>query len=232
MVQRISTLIGIILFGSSLMVGQNPGASTPADAESFMRSAESRLDDVGVKASRASWVQATYITDDTEALSASANEEVLATTTELVNESKQFQGAQLSPVLQRKFMLLKLSLSSPAPNTPAERKELAEIGTWLEGTYGKGKYCPKTGPFAGKCLDQSAMEQAFATTKDEAVLRDLWVGWHSFAPQMRQRYARGVELSNKGAPISAFSWRAAVRATSMATFPPPITTTLLPSSTR
>ena len=86
MVQRISTLIGIILLGSSLMVGQNPSTSSaPADAESFMRGAESRLKDVGVKTSRASWVQATYITDDTEALSASANEQLLATTTELVN---------------------------------------------------------------------------------------------------------------------------------------------------
>ncbi len=210
MVQRISTVIGIILLGSSLMVGQNPSTSAtatraaPADAESFMRGAETRLDEVVVKASRASWVQSTYITDDTEALSASANEQVLATTTELVNEGKRFQGAQLSPVLQRKFTLLKLSLSSPAPNNPAERKELAEIGAWLEGTYGKGKYCPKTGPFAGKCLDQSAMEQAFATTKDEAVLRDLWVGWHTFAPQMRQRYARGAELSNKGAQEIGF----------------------------
>ena len=158
MVQRISTLIGIILLGSSLMVGQNSSTTAtatkaaPADAESFMRGAETRLDEVIVKASRASWVQSTYITDDTEALSASANEQVLATTTELVNEGKRFQGAQLSPVLQRKFTLLKLSLTSPAPNNPAERKELAEIGTWLEGTYGKGKYCPKTGPFAGKCL--------------------------------------------------------------------------------
>ena len=210
MVQRISTLIGIILLGSSLMVGQNSSTTAtatkaaPADAESFMRGAETRLDEVIVKASRASWVQSTYITDDTEALSASANEQVLATTTELVNEGKRFQGAQLSPVLQRKFTLLKLSLTSPAPNNPAERKELAEIGTWLEGTYGKGKYCPKTGPFAGKGLGQSEMEQACATTKDEAVLRDLWVGWHTFAPQMRQRYARGAALSNKGAQEIGF----------------------------
>ncbi|MGB9104147.1 MAG: M2 family metallopeptidase [Terriglobales bacterium] len=205
MVQRISTVIGIILLSSSLMVGQNPGTSAaPADVESFMRGAETRLNDVVVKASRASWVQSTYITDDTEALSASANEEVLATTTELVNESKRFQGAQLSPVLQRKFTLLKLSLTSPAPNNPAERKELAEIGTWLEGTYGKGKYCPKTGPFAGKCLGQSEMEQAFATTKDEAVLRDLWVGWHTFAPQMRPKYERMAALSNKGAQEIGF----------------------------
>jgi len=206
--------IAIILLCSSWLAAQTPSASTsgtstaakapPADAESFMRQAEVRLEEDGIKASRAGWVHETFITDDTEALSADANEQVLATTTELVNEGKQFQGGQLSPVLQRKFMLLKLALSSPAPNNPAERKELAAIGSWLESTYGKGKYCPKRGPFAGKCLDQSAMEEAFARTKDEAVLRDLWVGWHAFAPQMRQRYARGVELSNKGAQEIGF----------------------------
>ncbi|MBZ5568127.1 MAG: M2 family metallopeptidase [Acidobacteriia bacterium] len=217
MVRRISCALAITLLFSTLTVAQTQSSSSskpfasaaamqaaPAEAETFMRDAEARLDDVGVKASRASWVQSTYITDDTEALSASANEEVLATTTELVNEAKRFKGAQLSPVLQRKFMLLRLALTAPAPNNPAERKELAQIGSWLEGTYGKGKYCPKTGPFAGKCLGQSEMEEAFATTKDEAVLKDLWVGWRSFAPEMRQRYARGVELSNKGAQELGF----------------------------
>ncbi|MBZ5629789.1 MAG: M2 family metallopeptidase [Acidobacteriia bacterium] len=217
MVRRLGCTIAIILLFSTLIVAQTQSSSStkpsasaaamqaaPAEAETFMRAAEARLDDVGVKASRASWVQSTYITDDTEALSASANEEVLATTTELVNEAKRFQGARLSSVLQRKFLLLRLALSAPAPNNPAERKELAQIGSWLEGTYGKGKYCPKTGPFAGKCLGQSEMEEAFAATKDEAVLKDLWIGWRSFAPEMRQRYARGVELSNKGAQELGF----------------------------
>ena len=169
-----------------------------------MHEAEQRLNDVGVKSSRASWVQATYITDDTEAIAASANDELLGTVTDLATRSKAFQNMDLSPVLQRKFMLLKLSLSAPAPNDPAQRKELAEVGTWLEGTYGKGKYCPKTGPFAGKCLGQSEMEQAMATTKDEAVLRDLWIGWRQFAPAMKTKYGRMVELSNKGAQEMGF----------------------------
>ncbi|MGZ4819440.1 MAG: M2 family metallopeptidase [Terriglobales bacterium] len=189
------------------MIAQNSSSTSSAgaapakaaDSQSFMRDAEAQLSETMVKASRAAWVQETYITDDTEALAAAANEQVLAITSELVKQANQFQGTPLSPELQRKFLLLKLSLTAPAPNNPAERKELAEIGTWLESTYGKGKYCPKTGPFAGRCLGQSEIEEAFARTKDEAVLRDLWAGWHAFAPQMRQRYARGVELSNKGA---------------------------------
>ncbi len=216
MLHRVTVLVAVFLVYPYVVLAQlappaSPSSSSSAsmaattqDAETFMRDAEDRVQDVSVKSSRASWVQETYITDDTEAISASANEQVLATTTGLVNAARRFQGVQLSPVLQRKFMLLKLSLTAPAPNNPAERKELAEIGTWLDGAYGKGKYCPKTGPFAGKCLGQSEMEEAFATTKDEAVLRDLWIGWRSFAPQLRPKYARMVELANKGSEEIGF----------------------------
>ncbi|MGI9100805.1 MAG: M2 family metallopeptidase [Terriglobales bacterium] len=206
MIQR-ALLVAILI--SSLLAfsqtAQTSKAAAPPDAESFMRDAESRLLDVATKSGRASWVQETYITDDTEALNAAASEEVLALTTELVKEAKRYENAQLSPVLQRKFMLLRLSLSAPAPDNPAERKELADISSWLDGAYGKGKYCPKSGPFAGKCLGQSEMEQAFATTKDEAVLRDLWIGWRSFAPALRPRYTRMAELSNKGAKEMGFA---------------------------
>jgi len=36
---------------------------------------------------------------------------------------------------------LKLSLTAPAPNNDAERKELTELASKLDGMYGKGKYC-------------------------------------------------------------------------------------------
>jgi peptidyl-dipeptidase A len=212
--QRVLCGIAIVLLLSSIGGAQNAAVPppAPADAEKFMREAEARLLDVGLKSGRAAWVQATFITDDTEAIAADANNEVLGTVTDLATQAKRFQGLDLSPALQRKFWLLKLSLSAPAPNDPVERKELADIGTWLEGSYGKGKYCPKTGPFAGQCLGQSEMEKAFATTKDEAVLRDLWVGWRSFAPALRPRYTRMTELANKGAkemgfPNTAILWQ-------------------------
>ncbi len=205
MSQRILGFVAAVAIISAAAAAQTPApAAAPSEAEKFMRQAEARLLDDTLKGSRAAWVQETYITDDTEAISADANEQLLGTTTELVNQAKPLQGMQLGPVLERKMMLLKLSLTAPAPNDPALRKELAQIGTWLDGTYGKGKYCPKSGPFAGKCLGQSEMEQAFATTKDEAVLRDLWIGWRSFAPQMKPRYTRLVELSNKGAQEIGF----------------------------
>ncbi|MGE5326297.1 MAG: M2 family metallopeptidase [Deltaproteobacteria bacterium] len=178
---------------------------TVAEAEQFVARAEERLHKLGVESSRAGWVQATYITDDTEALAAAAAEQFLAAVTELANQAKRFEGMKLPPDVARKLWLLKLSVSAPAPSDPNERAELAGLETWLKGTYGKGKYCPGSGPFAGKCLGQSEMEEAMATTRDPAVLLDLWTGWRKFSPAMRPKYTRFVELANKGAREMGFA---------------------------
>ncbi len=67
-----------------------PGQPTVAEAEEFMRNAETRLNDLTVKASRASWVQSNFITDDTEILSADANEALIGATTELAKQATRF----------------------------------------------------------------------------------------------------------------------------------------------
>jgi peptidyl-dipeptidase A len=201
-------LVCMAILISPAAYAQQPAAQkspTVQDAERFIQRAEARLDKLSLQASRAGWVQATYITDDTEALAAAANEQVLAAVTELATEAKRYEGLKLPPELQRKLLLLKLSLSAPAPKDPKQRQELAELGTWLEGAYGKGKYCPESGPFAGKCLGQSDMEEAMANTRDPAVLLDLWTGWRKFSPAMRPKYTRFVELANKGAKEMGFA---------------------------
>jgi len=168
---------------------------TVADAQAFMQKAEAQLAEEVTMASRASWVQANFITDDTEALAASANERIIAITTDLVEQAKQFESLDLPPDLARKFKLLKLSLNAPAPKDPKLRRELTQIAASLEGDYGKGKYCPKP----DQCLDITAIEERMAHSTDPQELKDLWVGWHSISPPMRERYARFVELSNEGA---------------------------------
>ena len=201
----ISCMVLIPGIASAETKTSSPRPPTVQEAEQFIKEAEARLEKLGIESSRADWVQSTYITDDTEALAASAREDVLAAVTELATNAKRFEGMRLAPALARKLTLLKLSLSAPAPKDPKERAELAELGTWLEGTYGKGKYCPKSGPYAGQCLGQSEMEQAMATTKDPAVLLDLWIGWRTFSPPLRVKYARFVELANKGSREMGFA---------------------------
>ena len=156
---------------------------TVAEAEEFMRNAEVRLNDLTVKASRASWVQSNFITDDTEILSAEANEALIGATTELAKQATRYDHLQLSDELSRKMLLLKLSAAvpAPAPSDPKELAELARIGTSLEADYGKGQYCPKTGKHAGQCLDIGEIQKIMATSTDPAELEDLWAGWRTVA---------------------------------------------------
>lgn len=197
--------VSVLLLASFLAAQTATSKPTVADLEKFLSDAEARLNDLAVKGNRAGWVQETYITDDTEAISASANEEGLAAVSELAEQAKKFDGMQMPPEMARKLKLLKLSLTAPAPSDPKERAELARLGTWLDGTYGKGKYCSKSGPFAGQCLGQNEMERAMAATKDPQVLLDLWIGWRTNAPSMRQNYTRFVQLANKGAQEMGFA---------------------------
>jgi peptidyl-dipeptidase A len=186
-------------------------APTVAEAEKFMADAEKRLNDLGLRAQRASWVQSTFITEDTEALAADTNEDYIAAVTELAGAARRFEGLQMPEALARKFTLLKLALVLPAPADPAEREELTKIAASMESEYGKGKWCPD-GP-QGKCLTLSDMEPILANSRDPEELKRIWVGWHTISPPYRQKYARFVELSNKGAREMNFKdvgamWRA------------------------
>jgi peptidyl-dipeptidase A len=44
-----------------------------------------------------------------------------------------------------------------------------------------------------------------AKSRDEAALREAWLGWHQISPPMRNDYARAVALANTGAREIAFS---------------------------
>ncbi len=170
-------------------------APTAAEAQDFMNSAEAQLADLNVKVQRASWVQENFITEDTDAIAADAIDENTAVTTRLVEEARRFDGLALPPDLARKFLLLKLSLTAPAPKLAALRREMTGIGVSLNGEYGKGRYRRKT----GECMDITAIEKVMSTSRNPEELKEVWIGWHTIGPPMRQRYQRFVELSNQGA---------------------------------
>lgn len=76
------------IFISLMVQAQSAPKLTAADAEKFMTQAEARLGELSVKVNQAEWVQENFITDDTEALSAGAQEEFTAVTTELIDQAK------------------------------------------------------------------------------------------------------------------------------------------------
>ena len=206
--QLLLALFFLLSVGLALMsCTDNPNAlsssGSPKDeAEKFLADAEKRLLDLNIKAGRADWVKSTFITDDTELMAAEANENLIAATTELAEQSRKYENVDLSPEAKRKLKLLKLSLTLPAPKDPAERSELTKITASMEGEYGKGKYCPDGDK--GKCLSLPDLENIINTSRDPEELKKAWVGWHQIAIPIRKEYVRFVELSNKGAKEMGF----------------------------
>ena len=178
------------------------GPATKDEAEKFIADAEKRLLDLNIKSGRADWVKSTYVTDDTEALAAQANEKLIAATTELAEQSRRYEALDLSPDAKRKLKLLKLSLTLPAPKDSAERAELTRIAASMEGDYGKGKYCPDNDQ--SKCMSLPQLEEIMANSRDPEELKRVWIGWHQIAVPIKKDYVRFVELSNKGAKEMGF----------------------------
>ena len=210
-----------ILAGPGWAQGQATGGPpTVEEARAFVESAEQRLLDLSTKAGRAAWVQANFITDDTERIASDLNKDLIAAAMELAKAATRFDGLTLPPELARKMKLIKLApLPLPAPSDPKLQTELAQTAAGLEAAYGKGKYC--RGAAAGApadeskdCLDVGAITRIMAESRKYDELLDVWTGWHTIAPPMRPKYTRLVELANQGARDLNFAdlgamWRSA-----------------------
>ena len=95
------------------------------------------------EASQAGWTQATYITPDTEAISARATEAYINAVTDFAKRAATFNAQNAAPEQQRKLTVLKNTLTMAAPADPKEAAELARLVTSMDGAYGRGKYCPQ-----------------------------------------------------------------------------------------
>lgn len=106
-----------LALGASLPARRAAAQPTPAAAppavRAFVDSAERVLADLAVRANRAQWVAATYITDDTEQLSAEATERLNVATQRFALAARRYDGAALPADVRRKLTLLKLSLVAP-----------------------------------------------------------------------------------------------------------------------
>ena len=202
---RWAAILGAALFVTSSGAAQARHTSTLAQAQRFMARAEAELYDLGVKAQQAEWVAETYITDDTEALTAEAGKNFNMAVVRLAGEARRYDRVRMPAMLHRKFMLLRLASVAPPPADPAKAEEMAQIGASLTGDYGKGRYCrPKAGG-GQECLQISELSNILATSRDPAQLLDAWQGWHRIGAPMRDRYSRFVSLSNEGARSLGFA---------------------------
>jgi len=198
-VTPVARLVGCLLAVSGLAAAADP--PTAEEARRFVEEAEARMFDLANETSRADWVKSTYITDDTETISALANQRAIAATVAYAKGATRFDGVRPGGDVGRKLALLKLALTLPAPSDDKEAEELTRIVAGMEGTYGKGKWCRP----GGDCLDIDRVEKILAESRDPGAMRDAWVGWHAVARPMRNDFVRYVELGNKGARELGFA---------------------------
>src|ERR1019366_1670878 len=195
----------IVLRGAAARAAAGP--PTVREAQKFIEDAEARLLPLSVEGQRADWVKSTYITDDTEALAAKSDERLINATVDLAKKSTRFDSLKLPADVARKIKLLKrrLPLARAPPADPKESEELTRIAASMEGTYGKGKYCPP-GKSAGanECLDLEDLTRLMANNRNPAELLDAWRGWHAIARPIRLEFVRYVALANKGARALGF----------------------------
>ncbi|PWU02335.1 MAG: peptidyl-dipeptidase [Terriglobia bacterium] len=176
--------------------------ATPEEARKFINDVEQKLLVLNVDAGRADWIKSTYITDDSEIVAAKLDERAINATMEYAKQATRFDGLRLDPATDRKLKLLKLSLTLATPADPKESEELTRIAAGMEGTYGKGKYCPD-GP--NTCKDLEELSKIMAESRDARQLLGIWTGWHAIAPPMRKDFTRYVALANKGAQQLGFA---------------------------
>ncbi|MFA6115597.1 MAG: M2 family metallopeptidase [Sphingomonas sp.] len=191
---------GISTLALALSLAATPALAqtklTAADADAFVAKTEKALADFSINANQVQWVNATYITDDTDAIASRVN----AAQTELqvkaaLEAAKYDKVAGLSPDTRRKLDLMRNAITLPAPTRPGAADTLATLVTGMSSSYGKGK-----GTLDGKPINGSDIEAAMGTERDPAKLKEMWVSWHdTVGAPMRGDYQRMVSIANEGA---------------------------------
>ena len=196
--RKVLPLLLVLLWPLTAASAQQSPA-TPADAARYLAGVERTLDSLSIEQSRAGWVAANFITEDTEALSAAAQLAYNLAVRRFATGARRFERLKLPADLRRKFRLLKLAVSAPPPADPRTAAELAKITTSMDADYGKGTWCRpgKSGPEA--CIQINEIERILGNSRNPAELRAAWEGWHRVGAPMRERYARFVQLANQGA---------------------------------
>ena len=200
----LSVALFIVVSGCARNAATNTSAPTAADVKKFLDEANETSLKLGTEGSQAQWVSENFITDDTSALNARASQRYADAGVRYAKDAAKFDHVDVDATSRRELNLLRVSLTMATPSNPKEGEELTKIAADMDGEYGKGKWCedPKK---PDKCLDINDITKIMRESQDEKRLRQVWEGWQTISPPMRQQYVRFVELSHKGARELGFA---------------------------
>ncbi|WP_298445393.1 M2 family metallopeptidase [uncultured Ferrimonas sp.] len=174
-------------------------ASTTADSniepQQFINDAEQDMAVTVEKAGRAEWIYSNFITEDTAALASEAGQMYTEKAVHYASAAARIDTSTLTPAERRKLDILKRALTLPAPTDPDKSQRMAQLGTELNGLYGKGRFCLSE----DKCLSQPQLSSIMASSRDPEQLKQVWQGWREIAKPMRPLFEEQVALANEGA---------------------------------
>ncbi|MEC7933006.1 MAG: M2 family metallopeptidase, partial [Pseudomonadota bacterium] len=202
-IARSLAALAAALVASPVMAQQAPAAApTAAQAEAFLANAEKALFDQSIISGRAAWVNATYITDDTDALASYFGAIDTKQRVDYALEAAKYAAAPgLSAETKRRLNLLQTALTLPAPTTAGAAEELNQLATKLQSAYGKGK-----GTLKGQPINGSDIEEQMGINRNPAELKEMWVSWHdNVGAPMREDYAKLVGIANAGSKELGFA---------------------------
>jgi peptidyl-dipeptidase A len=168
---------------------------TMKDADKFLATTEKELIQLNTVGARAAWINANFITEDTSALAAAADQKSTEAGVRFAMQAAKFDAVEVNTDQRRKLNILKQSLVMPAPQDAKKSAELSKIGAELNSMYGKGKYKAES----GETLSLGQMTATMATSRNYDELLEMWQGWRTISPDMKPLYIRQAELGNEGA---------------------------------
>ena len=141
---------GALAVSAVMATAQNPPTSTypttAAGARAFLEEANREMLRLNIAATRASWTHSTYITLDTEAMAAEADEAATEANTRYAKEASRWDSVQLPPLDRRQLDVLKSTLTESSPPDRKETEEMARLGAAMQGAYGSAKSSRRVGP--------------------------------------------------------------------------------------
>ena len=182
-------------------------APTAAQADAFVADFNKQFKALGKYVASAQWLQATYITDDSQMIASRAGEQALEFSYNEGQAAKPFYVLKdLSPVTERSLQLIRIS--SVSPSKAEDRTALAAVLSDMEANYGKGQWCRKSAAGNDECLSLPEVEKIVNNVElknSPAQIAEAWAGWHATAKPIRDDYQNFVGLYNGAAKESGYA---------------------------
>ena len=122
----------------------------------------------------------TYITSDTQAISARADEAYVSASTDYAKRAARFPADVGTPEERRQLTVLKNTMTMAAPANPKKTTELTTIASRMAAAYGSRQVLSRRArKGAENCLDVEAVTKIMAESRDPKRLREVWEGWHT-----------------------------------------------------